>query len=66
MPKYVVVSQTISKHWAVPEGKTPQAFLAEVLEYGFDEEPDNESVMSEEYFFLDESGRLSPLEAEEE
>lgn len=44
MYMYIVVNQTISKRWAVPEGKAPQAFLAEVLEYGFGEEPENGDV----------------------
>lgn len=65
MPKRIVVNQTISKHWVLPEGKTPKEFLAEVLEYGFDEEPEIESVVSEEYFLMDENGQLGPLESEE-
>jgi len=75
MASYVVVSQTISRRWLIPKGKTPGAYLAEVLKYGFDEKPAHEETLSEEYFLMAETDscnlrncschRISPLEPEE-
>ena len=61
MTRYVLVSQTVSKSWLVPEGKSPRERLAEILTFGFDEEPAHEEVLGEEYFLMDEDGTTSEL-----
>jgi hypothetical protein len=63
MPQYIVVSQTVSKSWRVPEGKTPQEFLSEVLDFGFESSnpPDREEVLSEEHYLMDDSGACEEI-----
>lgn len=64
--KFVVVSQTISRRWLVPKDKTPRAFLTEVLEFGFDEEPAHEEILGEEYYLMGNDGSFDPLTPDDE
>lgn len=61
MAQYVLVSQTVSKSWLVPEGTDPRERLVEILAFGFDDEPTHEEVLGEEYFLVNEDGTTSEL-----